>query len=99
MIVRSPILADQNTIAAVETTDPDPIASGSSAIDDADPGGLDVALEVGSDALEPADRDRLGLDAAAPARRFARTIARATEDARKDVRIAIEQVRIGEASL
>ena len=43
----------------------------------------DVVLVVGGDALEAADRDRLLLDAAAPAGRLARPVAGAPEDARE----------------
>ena len=43
----------------------------------------DVVAEVGGDALEPADRDRLAVDAAAAARRLARSVAGAAEDARE----------------
>jgi len=52
----------------------------------------DVLLVIGRDALQAADRDRLGLlplilfDATAPARGLARAIAGASEDAGKDVR-------------
>ena len=44
---------------------------------------LDVALVVRGDALEPADRDRLVLDAAAPAGGLARPVAGAAENARE----------------
>ena len=43
----------------------------------------DVVLVVGGDALQAADRDRLLLDAAAPAGRLARPVAGAPEDARE----------------
>src|ERR1019366_8038166 len=55
--------------------------------------------KIGCDALEPADRDRLSVDATAAARRLARPIARAPENSRKDVRLAVEQVRVGVLSL
>src|ERR1700730_18604038 len=55
---------------------------------------LDVILEVGGDALEPADRDRSFLDAAAAARRLARTIAGASQNSRKLVRPPIDHVGI-----
>ena len=55
----------------------------------------DVVAMVGGDALEPADRDRLAVDATAPARGLARPVARAAEDAREDVRLAVEHVRLG----
>ena len=44
---------------------------------------LDLAAMVGGDALQPADRDRLAVDASAAARRLARPIAGAAEDARE----------------
>ena len=59
----------------------------------------DVVLVIGGDALQPADRDGLAVDAAAAARRLARAIARAPEDAREDVRLAIEDVGIVEPAL
>ena len=40
----------------------------------------DVVLEVGHDALQPSDRDRLGIDAPATAGRLAGTVAHAAED-------------------
>ena len=60
---------------------------------------LDLAAMVRGDALQPADRHRLAVDAAAAARRLARPVARAAEDARKDVRLAVEHVGVGEAAL
>ena len=60
---------------------------------------LDVAAMVGGDALQPADRDRLAVDAPAPARRLARPVARAPEDAREHVRLAVEHVGVGEPAL
>ncbi len=64
---------------------------------------LDVALVVGGDALEAADRDRFGflavvfLDAAAPAGRFAGPVAGAPEDAGEDVGLPVDHVGIGVA--
>ena len=55
---------------------------------------LDVALVVGGDALEPADRDRLVLDAAAPARRLARPVAGAAEHAGEHVGLPIDHVGV-----
>jgi hypothetical protein len=46
-----------------------------------------------------ADRDRLLLDAAAPARGLAGAIARPPQDAREDVRLAVEHVRVGVPTL
>ena len=60
---------------------------------------VQLALEVGGDALEAADRHRLLLDAAAPAGRLAGPVADAAEDAREHVGIAVQQVRVGEAPL
>ena len=60
---------------------------------------LDVAAMIGGDALQPADRDRLPVDASAPARRLARPVAGAPEDAREDVRLAVEHVGVGVAPL
>src|SRR5690606_32712441 len=59
-----------------------------------------LALVVGSDALEPADGDRLGfagvvlLDPATPARRLAGSVAGAPEDAGEDVRPPVDHVGI-----
>jgi hypothetical protein len=64
----------------------------------------DVALEVGGDALEPADRHRFWLlsvvllDPPAPARRLARAIAGAPEDPGKDVALPVDHVRVGIAA-
>ena len=58
-----------------------------------------IVAIVAGDALEAADGDRLAVDAAATARRLARPIAGAPEDAREHVRAAIEEVRFGEAPL
>ncbi len=58
----------------------------------------DVILEVGGDALEPADRDRLFLDAAAPAGGLARPVAGASEDARKHIRFPIDHVGVAVAA-
>ena len=59
---------------------------------------LDVVLEVGGDALQPADRDRRFLDAAAAARRLARTVAGASENSRKHVRPPIDHVGVAVAA-
>ncbi len=60
--------------------------------------GADVVLEIGGDAFEPADRDRLLLDPAAPAGRLARPVAGAPENAREDVRFPIDHVGVGVAA-
>src|SRR6266542_3379489 len=57
--------------------------------------GAYVALVVGGDPLQPADRHRLLLDPAAPAGRLARPVAGAPEDAGKDVRLPIDRPRLG----
>jgi hypothetical protein len=56
--------------------------------------GADIILEVGGDALEPADRDRFFLDTAAPARRLARAVAGATEHAREYIRFPVDHVGV-----
>src|SRR6195952_6186522 len=55
---------------------------------------LDVVLEVGCDALQPADRDRSFLDAAATARGLARTVAGAAENSRKHIRFPVDHVSV-----
>ena len=57
-----------------------------------------VVLEVGGDALEPADRNRIFFDAAAPAGRFARAIAGASENSRKHIRFPIDHVGVAIAA-
>ena len=59
--------------------------------------GADVALVVGGDALQPADRHRLLLDPAAPAGRLARAVAGAPENAGEDVRIPVDHIGVGVA--
>ena len=60
----------------------------------------DIALEIGGDALEPADRHRFRLlavvflHAAAAAGRFARPIAGAAEDAGENVRFPVHQIGV-----
>ena len=55
----------------------------------------DVALVVGRDALEAADRDRLLLDPAAPASRLARPVAGAAENSWKNVGLPVDHISIG----
>ncbi len=55
---------------------------------------LDVVLEVGADALQPADGHRLLVHPAATAGRFAGTIANAPQDAGKDIRAPVDHVGI-----
>ena len=59
----------------------------------------DVALVVGRDALQPADRDRLLLDPAAAAGRLARAVAGAAENAGKDVRFPVDRPGLAEAAV
>ena len=55
---------------------------------------LDVVLEVGGDALQAADRDRRFLDAAAAARRLARTIAGASQNSGKHIRFPVDHIGV-----
>src|SRR5204863_3349966 len=59
----------------------------------------DVVAIVGRDTLETTNSDRLAIDSTAATCRLAGAIARPAEDAWKDVRFAIEEVRFGESSL
>src|SRR5437016_7058262 len=59
----------------------------------------DIALIVGGNPLQAADRHRLRLDAAAAAGRFAGPVAGAPEDAGKDVRLPIDRPGLGIALL
>src|SRR5205814_5601235 len=54
----------------------------------------DVVTKVRGDALQPAYRDRLAIDARAAARGLAGAVARAPENAGKDVRLPIHEVRL-----
>ena len=70
----------------------------------------DVFLEIGGDALQPADRDRLRLrlvlamlgrtflDADTAARGLARPIAGAAENARKHIRFPVDEIRVAIAA-
>src|SRR5215213_4499380 len=58
----------------------------------------DIAFVVGRDPLQPADRDRLLLDAAAAAGRFARAVAGAAENAGKDVRFPVDRPSLAKAA-
>ena len=58
----------------------------------------DIALVVGRDALQPADRDRLLLDPAAAAGRLARAVAGTAENAGKDVRFPVDRPGLAEAA-
>ena len=51
--------------------------------------------EIRRDALQPADRDRLFVQAGSSARGLAGAVARSTQDPRKDVRVAIQHVGVG----
>ena len=59
---------------------------------------LDVVLEIGGDALQPADRDGSFLDTAAAACGLARTIAGASENSREHVRSPIDHVGVAIAA-
>src|ERR1019366_8835218 len=59
---------------------------------------LDVVLEVGGDALQPADRDRGFLDTAAAARGLAWAIAGTAENSGKHVRSPIDHVSVAVAA-
>ena len=54
---------------------------------------------IGGDALQPADCDRLGFDAPAAARRLARAIADAAENAGKNVRLTVDHIGVREFTL
>src|SRR6266496_3115793 len=55
---------------------------------------LDITPQIGRDTLQPADGDGLTVYPFAPARRLARPVARASENARKYVRLPVEHVCI-----
>src|SRR6185503_11958577 len=59
----------------------------------------DIVAMIGRDTLQPADRDRLVLNATAPAGRLAGPVADPPEDSRKDIGMAVHHVGIGEPSL
>ena len=70
-------------------------------------GVADVLLVIGRDALQPADRHRLGLDlpgvatlfdAAATARGLAGTVAGAPEDAGKDIGLPVDEIGVAVAA-
>ena len=52
----------------------------------------DVAFAVGGDAFQAADRDRLFLQAAAPARGLARAIAGSSQNSGEDVRLPVDHI-------
>jgi hypothetical protein len=54
---------------------------------------------VGGDAFEATDGDGFLVDASAAAGRFARSIARAAEDAGEHIRIPVDHVRLGISAL
>src|SRR5262249_61937061 len=58
----------------------------------------DVVLELGGDALEPADRRRLLFDAPAPAGRLARPVAGAAENSGKHVGLPVDDVGVAVAT-
>jgi hypothetical protein len=55
----------------------------------------DLVAVVGRHALEATDGHGLLLDAASPAGRLARAVADAAQNARKDIRLAVEEVALG----
>ena len=59
----------------------------------------DVAFQVGRDALEATDGDRLSVDAVAAAGRLAGSVAGAPEDSREDVGLPVEHVGVVELAL
>src|SRR5687767_12330900 len=59
----------------------------------------DVVFMIGGNALQSANRNGLAVDAAAPARRLARTVAGTPQDSREHVGLPIEDIRIVEAAL
>jgi hypothetical protein len=54
---------------------------------------------IGGDPLQSADRDRLVLDTTATARRLARPIAHAPQDAGEHVGLAVQEIRVVESAL
>ena len=59
----------------------------------------DVVAQIGRDALQAADRDRLVVDARAAAGRLARSVAGTAQDAGEHVGLPVEHVRVGVPSL
>src|SRR5947209_19995976 len=59
----------------------------------------DVIAMVRGDALESADRDRLSIDAATAAGRFAWTVAGAAENSWENVRFPVQQIGLGEPTV
>ena len=59
----------------------------------------DLAAMVGGNALQTANRHRLAIHALAPAGRFAGPVARSPENRRKNVRLAVEHIRVGVTAL
>src|SRR4051812_31959595 len=51
---------------------------------------------IRSNAFQSTDRDGLGLNTSTPTCGFARPIAHAAKDARKDIGLAIDEIRLGE---
>src|SRR4051812_30704522 len=56
---------------------------------------MNVVAQVGGDALQSADRDRLAIDASAATCPLAGPVAGPTENPRKDIRFPVEQMRFG----
>ena len=61
--------------------------------------GADVIAQIGGDTLEAADGDGLTVDAATPTGGLAGAIAGSTQDAGKDIGLAVEQIRFRIPSL
>lgn len=59
----------------------------------------DVTAMIGGDALQAADRDGLAIQSSTPAGGFARAVAGTPEDSGEYVRLPVNHVRIGVASL
>ena len=59
----------------------------------------DFAAQIGRDAFQPANRDRLSVDAVAAAGRLARTVAGTAKNCGKDIRLPIHHVGVGVSAL
>ena len=60
---------------------------------------VDFSAQIGGDALQTADRNRLAIQAASPAGRLARAVAGAAQDRRKHIRFPIQHVGVGISAL
>ena len=59
----------------------------------------DIVAQICRDPLQSADRDGLSIDAGTAARGLARAVTGAAKDAGEDVRLPVEQIRLGESPL